>query len=101
MFETKDGSALAKKIAKGKHLVLFYASWCPDCQFFLPEFNSIAAKFKGTAMKARIDDEANPIWDSYKIERVPTLILFEDGKELARAAEKGGSIPESELNKLL
>jgi thioredoxin 1 len=101
MFETKDGKALAKKIAKGKTLVLFYASWCPDCQFFLPIFSSIAAKFKGTAMKARIDEDKNPMWGDYKIKRVPTLVLFENGKEKSRAEERGGSIPDSELEKLL
>ncbi len=32
-----------------------------------------------------ISDEANPLWDTYSIEVVPTLILFRNGLMLDRA----------------
>lgn len=101
MFETEDGKELAGKLKKGKCLVLFYASWCPDCARFMPIFDSLPAKAKLPLLKARIDKDENTIWEDYKIERVPTVVFFENGKEKGRAEEKGGRIDESELKRLL
>jgi thioredoxin-like negative regulator of GroEL len=101
MFETGEKSALERKIAKARHLVLFYAGWCPDCARFMPVFDSLPSSTNLPLLKARIDEDENPMWDHYGIERVPTLILFENGKEKGRAEEKGGRISEEELKKLL
>lgn len=101
MLETQDKKELAGKIAKGKSLVLFYASWCPDCQRFMPEFEALAGKTALQLLKAQIDEDENPIWDDYKIKRVPTVALFVNGKEKGRAEERGGLVSEKELQKLL
>ena len=101
MFHTEKSSELQKHIAKGKHLVLFYASWCPDCVRFMPTFDSLPSKTKLPFAKAQTDEDENSIWDDYKIERVPTVVLFENGKEKARVAESGGKINEAALKKML
>jgi len=101
MFHTEDSSELKKEIAKGKHIVLFYASWCPDCARFMPTFDSLSSKTKRPLAKAQTDEDENPIWDDYKIERVPTVILFENGKEKARVEESSGSIDKKKLEKML
>ncbi|HIH30977.1 TPA: thioredoxin family protein [Candidatus Micrarchaeota archaeon] len=101
MFETSEKKELMGKIAKEKSLVLFYASWCPDCARFMPTFNSLASKTKVTLLKAVIDEDENPIWDDFKIGRVPTVVLFENGKEKGRVEEKGGSIDAAKLKRLL
>lgn len=101
MFETEKGPELAGKIAKGKSLVLFYATWCPDCSRFLPIFDSLHLMAALPLRKARIDRDENPMWDDFKIERVPTVVLFENGKEKGRVAESGGSIDAAKLRKLL
>jgi thioredoxin 1 len=101
MFHTQDSKELGKKIAKGKAVVLFYASWCPDCTRFMPTFDSLPKRTKLTLIKAQTDEDENPIWDDYKIASVPTVVLFNDGKEISRVAEKGGFVDGKALEKLL
>jgi len=101
MFRTDDASELKKHIAKGRHLVLFYASWCPDCARFLPTFDSLSSRTALPLSKAQTDDDENSIWDDFKIARVPTVVLFENGKEKSRAEESGGSIDKKKLEKML
>ena len=101
MLETSVEAELAKILAARKVAVLFYAGWCPDCTAFMPDFDAAAAKSKVKVAKARIDEDENPIWDDYEIERVPTVVLFEDGKEKMRAEEKGGKIDGKKLEKML
>jgi len=90
MFETSDENELKKKIAKGTVVALFYASWCHDSRAFLPVCDAHAKKAKCEVIKVRIDEEENPIWDDFKIEFVPTVIRFENGKEKKRAAHGNG-----------
>ena len=93
IFETEDESELKKKLsASKKTLALFYASWCHDSLSFLPIFDANCQGSKCGIIKVKIDDDENPIWDSFKIDVVPTLVLFEKGKEKMRAETKGGRI---------
>lgn len=101
MLETSRNDELAKVVAAWKVAVLFYASWCPDCSRFMPVFDAACAKAKVKVAKARIDEDENPIWEHYKIERVPTVVLFEDGEEKMRVEETGGKIDAKKLEKIL
>ncbi|MFQ6012682.1 MAG: thioredoxin family protein [Thermoplasmata archaeon] len=64
-------------------LALFFAAWCGFCQRFLPLFR---ATDTGAIKKVEVDisEEINPLWDTYRIQVVPTLILFEGGNILGR-----------------
>jgi len=101
MFKTDDSEELKQHIAKGKHLVLFYASWCPDCSRFLPAFDSLSSRTSFPLAKAQTDEDENPIWDDFKIARVPAVVLFENGKEKSRVEENGGAVDSSKLKKML
>ncbi|MFQ5985968.1 MAG: thioredoxin family protein [Thermoplasmata archaeon] len=87
--------------AEGPVLTIFHAAWCSFCQTFLP-------KFRGTetipVKKVEIDisEEINPLWDTYLIEVVPTLILFEGGSILGRAdGVLGKGLAQADLDGLL
>lgn len=72
-----------------KTLVLFYASWCPYCANFKPTFeNSDSDNLR--KIGALVDEDENPLWDRFNIESVPTIIAFENGKEVARRDAKRG-----------
>lgn len=101
VFETVSSSGLRKRIAKGSHLVLFYAGWCPDCARFMPVFDALRPKAGLQLAKARTDEDENPIWDDWKIEVVPTVVLFEKGKEKARSEETSAGNCKEGLDKLL
>jgi len=63
---------------------VFLASWCPFCKRFQPVFET-AAKVSGTAWDSvDISDEANELWDEFRIDVVPTVIVFKDGKTVWR-----------------
>jgi len=67
--------------ATGRVFVLFYASWCPFCGEFLPIFGKYAQKNRRDEfLRARIDDENNPLWEEYDVKVVPTVILFRGEK---------------------
>lgn len=69
--------------AEGPVLTLFHAAWCRFCQEFLPQFRETDTAIK--KVEVDLSEEVNPLWDTYLIEVVPTLILFEGGSILGRA----------------
>jgi len=65
-------------------VAVFLASWCPFCRRFQPVFETVA-KTSGTAWASvDISDEANELWDEFRIVIVPTVVIFKDGKAVWR-----------------
>jgi thioredoxin 1 len=66
-------------------LALFYASWCPFCRSFLGIFEStMIRKTNPQGALVDISDENNPLWETFKVDIVPTLIGFRDGVTIVR-----------------
>ncbi|XP_044474532.1 thioredoxin Y1, chloroplastic-like [Mangifera indica] len=66
-------------------LVDFYATWCGPCQFMAPILEEVSAALKDIIKVVKIDTEKYPrIADKYRIEALPTFILFKDGKPFDR-----------------
>ncbi|GAB4861109.1 hypothetical protein Ancab_036267 [Ancistrocladus abbreviatus] len=66
-------------------LVDFYATWCGPCQFMVPILNEVSASMNDKIQVVKIDTEKYPsIADKYKIEALPTFILFKDGEPYDR-----------------
>ncbi|KAM3712187.1 hypothetical protein ACJW30_01G164800 [Castanea mollissima] len=66
-------------------LVDFYATWCGPCQFMAPILNEVSTQLKDTIQLVKIDTEKYPsIANKYKIEALPTFIIFKDGKPYDR-----------------
>ena len=64
---------------KEKAYVLFYATWCPFSQRFLPIFQEYAKKNPEECLSIIVDD--NPeVCEEYAIEYYPTVIMFKKGK---------------------
>ncbi len=80
-------------------LVDFYATWCGPCQMQAPVLEQVARKIGDTARIVKVDVDKNPAAASqYKVQGVPTLILFKQGQIVWR---KSGMIPAHELEKVL
>ena len=93
---------LKEKSKIGKLVVLFYASWCPFCRAFLPIFESYEGKASVPLLKLQVDEDENPLWDEYKVEVIPTLLLFKDGKVVVRAdAKPHVGLKEADLSAIL
>ena len=80
-------------------VVDFYADWCGPCQSMAPMIKELAGQLNGKAriIKVNIDKNQNAA-RFYKIESVPTFIIFKDGKMLWRHS---GTIEKSALEKQL
>ncbi|KAJ0255986.1 Thioredoxin Y1 [Hirschfeldia incana] len=66
-------------------LVDFYATWCGPCQFMVPILSEVSATLKDKIQVVKIDTEKYPsIANKYKIEALPTFILFKDGEPCDR-----------------
>jgi thioredoxin 1 len=76
--------ALDKKLSDSEDAtVYFYSPTCPHCKVATPILMPLAEE-----MDVNIDQlnvlEYESAWDDYTIEGTPTLVRFEDGKEIAR-----------------
>ena len=81
-------------------LALFYTDWCPFCKSFLTIFESAMVKrAEPLGALANISDESNPLWETFKVDIVPTLVGFRDGLVIVRkdgVAGIGLGMPELE-----
>ncbi len=104
MIEITDEAELKKQLATNdKVLALFHASWCPFCRSFASIFNKYARNPGNlTYIKVRIDDDENPLWETYGFEAVPSLVLFEKGQLRKRLdCELGTGLNERQFVKWL
>ncbi|KAK2457911.1 hypothetical protein P8452_04642 [Trifolium repens] len=63
----------------------FYATWCGPCQYMVPVLEEVSARLQDQIQIVKIDTEKYPsIANKYKIEALPTFIIFKDGKPFDR-----------------
>ena len=86
--------------AKDKAFVLFYASWCPYSQKFLPVFEEYAKVNPNECMSVVVDDKPD-LCDKYSIEYYPTVLLFKKGEVHKRLdATPGAGLTKKQLIEL-
>jgi thioredoxin 1 len=71
-------------------LVDFHATWCGPCKVLAPVVDEIAGEMKGKVKVLKCDvDEAQDTAATLGILSVPTLVLFQGGKEVRRRVGAG------------
>lgn len=83
------------EIIKEKVLVDFYADWCGPCKMMSPVLESITNDIK--VVKVNVDKH-NDLARQYGVMSIPSLILFDEGKEIKRNI---GFMPEPKLKEFI
>ena len=89
----KDFSSLVSD----KAVVDFYADWCGPCKMFAPRFEEVSGEEEINFIKINVDNYPD-IAREYGVMSIPTIILFEGGKEIKRYT---GFMSKEELVKFL
>ena len=74
--------------SKGNYVLFFTAGWCPDCAFIKPAMPEIEAEnSKFEFIQVDRDEYIDQLleWDVYGI---PSFVVYQDGKEIARLVNK-------------
>lgn len=66
-------------------VVDFWAPWCGPCNMMAPAFAEAAAELEPGVRLAKLNtEEAQAVAARFNIRSIPTMILFRNGKEIAR-----------------
>ncbi len=80
-------------------LVDFWAGYCPSCLILTPILEKLTKEFSDKLIFIRVDLETAPlVAQKYKIDKIPTIILFKNGKPVGAFS---GVRPESIIRELL
>lgn len=76
-----------------------YADWCGPCKIMAPVLDDFAHDRAGEVLVIKLDTDKNPATaQRFGIRAIPTLIVFRNGREVARQA---GAIPRQQLDALV
>ena len=80
-------------------VVDFWAEWCGPCHMMAPEIAKVAQRTAGRALVLKVDTDANAeLGQRYQIRSIPTIAIFQDGREVTRVA---GVQPAANIEQLL
>ena len=68
-------------------IVDFWAPWCGPCRTMAPELDKVASAAHGEWLVVKVNSDAVPeLADRFLIRSIPTLAIFQSGREIDRVA---------------
>ena len=81
--ETIDSDDFDGLINDDRILVDFYADWCGPCKMLLPVLEELEKQSNIEIKKVNVD-KSHDLAKRYGVMTIPTLIIFNHGKEIKR-----------------
>ena len=76
-------------------LIDFWAEWCGPCRILIPIIEELSKTFDGKVKVLKMNIDENPnIPSSLGVRSIPTMMLFNNGKQIAT---KIGVLPKSTI----
>lgn len=66
-----------------KTLVDFWAPWCGPCRMLGPIIEEISSEVTNQIGKVNVDEEEE-LAATYNVSSIPTVLVFQNGKEISR-----------------
>jgi len=77
----------------------FWAPWCGPCQMMAPTFQKVAQQYPLKVLFAKVNTENEQnLGAKFAIRSIPTLILFQDSKEIQRVS---GALDQENLKRFV
>ncbi len=89
--------ALTAQISKSDIPVVvdFWAPWCGPCKAMAPAYAQVSTRMDSRARFIKVNtDEEQALGAQYGIRSIPTLAIFQSGKEIARIS---GALPATSM----
>jgi thioredoxin 1 len=96
-----DNSSWEKEVLQSQLPVFvdFWAEWCGPCRMVGPAVEHLSKTLEGKVKTVKLNvDENQEIAVKYSIHSIPSLLLFKDGKEIARTV---GAAPKEAYQKFI
>lgn len=88
VIDATDASFAADVVERSHALpvvVDFWAPWCGPCKTIAPALEEWASERAGALRIVKVNVDENPgLSGRFRTQSIPTLVLFEDGKETSR-----------------
>ena len=97
---------LLAKLQRHLRLLVFMGSWCPHCEQLVPRLLKVAEDLPGRPLEIALhlvprSMSGDLLARQYRVGAVPTVLIIEDGKEIARLEGEDLKRPEAGLTRVL
>lgn len=84
--EFTDGNWKSEVLDSAVHVVVdFWAPWCAPCRMLGPTIEKLATEFQGKVKIGKLNtDENQETPGNLRISAIPTVLVFQNGKEVDR-----------------